>query len=239
MRAAAGAPAPPPALIPFVYSYVELSRGSGAAGFILALASLAPVAVLVSLCTLLASRRDLATAALLAGQIVNEALNHALKYAARVPRPTPSLHPAFDEQSPYAWPSDHAQFAAFTAAYICRWAPRRWAVGARAHAATRAAALAAAALVCASRVALGYHTRAQVAAGAAVGAAAGALWFEFVEAALRPRFAALAATPLARALLIRDATHVRDVLAVEYAATLAARAGKAADAPAGARDDAV
>ena len=78
-------------LVPFTYTHVEYEAGD-ALGRAAALASLAPIFFVVALATSLAQRRDLGTAALLAGQLANEVLNTALKRALRAPRPT-SLHP--------------------------------------------------------------------------------------------------------------------------------------------------
>jgi membrane-associated phospholipid phosphatase len=115
-------------------------------------------------------------------------------------------------------PSNHAQFAGFAAAYFCLWAlSGRWRVAPAWRRAAACAAAAAAAAVCASRVYLRYHDAAQVAAGVAVGAAAAAAWHVAVERACRPRFAAVAASPLARALLVRDCSAA-NVIEDEYAA---------------------
>jgi membrane-associated phospholipid phosphatase len=202
-------------LQPFVYSFIEYEAGD-TLGFVFALSALYPLFVLSALLTLLASRRDLHTASLLAGQVLNEALNHALKRAARAARPAPSAHPAFDAQSPYGWPSDHAQFTAFFAVYALLWAPRHWGVGPVWRALACGLCALAALVVGAGRVYLGYHTALQVASGWGVGAAAAVAWFACVERALRPRFAAVAGWQLARWAWVRDLTATRNVLKAEY-----------------------
>jgi dolichyldiphosphatase len=204
-------------LTPFVYTFVEYEAGD-ALGFLLALSALAPIFVLSALLTLLASRRDLHTLALLCGQLLNEALNHVLKYAARVPRPAATEHAAFNAQSPYAWPSDHAQFMAFFAAYVLLWAPRHWGVGPVWRALACGLCALAALAVGAGRVYLGYHTWLQVGSGWAVGAAAAAAHFALVERVLRPRFARVAAWQVARWAWVRDLTATRNALKVEYEA---------------------
>ncbi len=211
-------------LRPFVYTFLEYEEGDRL-GFLFCLSSLLPVFVLSALLTLLLSRRDLATAALLAGQLLNEVLNHALKALLAVPRPQPSRHAAFDAQSPLAMPSDHAQFAFFAAVSLLLWAPRHWHTGAVWRALACGAALLAALAVAAGRVYLGYHSLAQVAAGAGVGAAFAAAWFAVVERALRPRFARVAAWQIARWAWVRDLTHVRNALKLEYEATARGKGG--------------
>lgn len=204
-------------LEPFTYTHVEYEAGD-VLGPLWSLASLLPIAWLVSLATLLASRRDLATAALLCGQLLNEVLNKVLKRTLRVPRPT-TLHPHAPE---FGMPSNHAQFAAFAAVYVALWAMSgRWHVSVTWRRVAAVVALLAAAAVCASRLALRYHSAEQVAVGAAMGAIAAAAWFGAVEAWLRPHFANIVAHPLSRALLIRDCTHAH-ALADEYAAVASA-----------------
>ena len=211
-------------LRPFSLTHVEYEAGSRL-GLLCAVLSLAPPFVICAHATLLASRRDLGAAALLAGALLNVAANGALKAAAREPRPP---HPALrqpDGGDAFGWPSAHAQFAFFYAAYAALWAlSGRWRVRLRVwRALVAAGALVAAAGVAASRVALGYHTQQQVAAGAGIGAALGAVFFAFVELALRPRFAALAAWAPLRALRVRDCSEI-DTLLVEYEAVEAAAA---------------
>ena len=228
--------APPPAesaaellrpLRAFSLTHVQYAHGDpwGAPA---ALVTLAPVYVMVAYATLVAVRRDLATAALCAGQLANEGVNYALKHAIRQPRP-PMVAPgavAFPERGlKYGMPSDHSQFMGFLAAYLALWALRCWRAPRAQRALLVALAQAAAVAVAASRVYLGYHTPAQAAAGYGVGCVTGAVWFAAVQALARPLFPAIAGSALGRALQLRDATRVDDVLAVEYRATVAAASG--------------
>jgi len=213
-------------LQPFSLTHVEYIPGD-ALGWLASLASLAPVFWLAVAAATLVQRRDLGCAAYLCGQLANEVLNWLLKRALAQPRPAAAavhLHAG----PVYGMPSNHAQFAGFFAASACAWAASgRGCGGARARAAAAAAAaLAAAAAVGASRVYLHYHSVEQVVAGWAVGAAAGTAWAALVDGALRPHFARLAATPLARTCGVRDASVV-DVLRIEYEAVVAAAAAAA------------
>jgi dolichyldiphosphatase len=224
--------APPPVeamaaeLRAFSLTHVQYARGDpwGAPA---ALVTLAPVYVMVAYATLVVTRRDLATAALCAGQLANEAVNYALKHAIREPRPPmPAGAVPFTERGlKYGMPSDHSQFMGFLAAYLALWALRCWRAPRAQRALLVALAQAAAVAVAASRVYLGYHTPAQAAAGYGVGCVTGAVWFAAVQALARPLFPAIAGSALGRALQLRDATRVDDVLAVEYRATVAAASG--------------
>jgi dolichyldiphosphatase len=209
----------------FSYTHVLYPDGDRL-GWVFALLTLTPIFVMVSYATLLASRRDLATAALTAGQLLNEVLNYVLKHAVREPRPT-HVHTHWKDQPKFAMPSNHAQFVGFTATYLVLWVVRRWRVPAAYRALAVAGLLGGAAAVGVSRVYLAYHTTAQILVGWAVGAAAGCAWFGVTESVLRPLFPRVASWPLSRALLLRDCSAVEDVLTVEYEATVrAAAAGR-------------
>ena len=168
-------------LKPFYLTHFEYEEND-TLGKLAALASLAPIFAIVAFCTLIASRRDLATPAFLLGQLLNEGVNAALKRALRQPRPPSQLR--HSGPADFGMPSAPAQVCFFFCVYVTLWALRHWRVGAPWRAASAAAAAAGAAAVAASRVYLRYHSVPQVAAGAGVGAACGLLWFLFVEALL-------------------------------------------------------
>jgi dolichyldiphosphatase len=203
-----------PLVQPFSLTYVVYPVGD-TFGELFALLSLAPVFIIVALATLLASRRDLATACFLVGQLGNEVLNWVLKHAVKAVRPASVLGRAWVPQ--YGWPSNHCQFMGFSAAYVCLWAGSRWRVGSSWRLLTCATALALAALVAASRLYLGYHDREQVGAGLVIGALAGAAWFGLTELALRPLFPSIVSSHLGRWAWVRDGSNV-DVLRAEYEA---------------------
>jgi dolichyldiphosphatase len=199
---------------PFSLTYV-VYPAHDKVGQLFALLSLTPVFVIVALTTLLASRRDLGTAAFLAGQLLNEALNWVLKHTVKAERPASVGGHAWVPK--YGWPSNHSQFMGFAAAYVCLWAAYKWRAGARWRLLTGVAAITLAALVGYSRLYLGYHDVIQVAAGLGIGALAGAAWHGFVEGVLRPQFPAIAATRLAQWAWVRDMSNVH-VLRAEYEA---------------------
>lgn len=202
---------------PFTSTFV-VYHGGDRLGFLLAGASLAPVFVIVAYATLLASRRDLATAAALAGQLLNEVLNAVLKRAVAQERPTHALS-AYSPR--YGWPSNHAQFMGYLAAYMCAWSLLRWGVAPRWRWASAALWAASAVLVAWSRVYLTYHTHGQVVAGLAIGAGVGVAWWAVVETLLRPAFPVIQQWRISRALLVRDCSACPNVLQAEYDATKA------------------
>jgi dolichyldiphosphatase len=208
-------------LTPLDLTFVEYTKGDRL-GKLCALLSCAPPFLLVSLATLLASRRDLATLALACGLLASAALSAALKPLIRQPRPQ-GFGLAHADGYEHGMPSSHALFCAFAGAHVACWAlSGRWREPSLlCRLALAAGALAGAAAVAGARVYLHYHTAEQVAVGGALGAALGAAWFAATEALLRPHFAALAATPLARWLRVRDCSAV-DVLRVEYEAVAGA-----------------
>ncbi len=204
----------PEQLHPLSATYVVYQQGD-LLGELLALISLTPIFIMVAYAVLLASRRDLHTASLLLGQLLNEALNYVLKHIIKEPRPSRASAEFLPE---YGMPSNHAQFMGFWAGYLLLWAASgRWQVGAGWRCCAVLLLLAGTGAVGASRVYLHYHTVQQVLAGCCCGALAGLAWFAATEAALRPRFSAWAQLPWARWLLIRDCSHV-NVLLAEYAA---------------------
>jgi dolichyldiphosphatase len=196
---------------PLSVLHVEYESGD-AIGALAALITQTPIFVMVSYATLLLSRRDLSTASLLLGQLLNEVLNYVLKHACAEPRPVGA--PAFAPE--HGMPSNHAQFIGFLVSAGSLWAVRRWGVGIMWRALSVVSGVALGTAVCASRLYLGYHDTRQVVAGVVVGFLSGASWHVMTEMVLRPAFPAIAATPLARFFLIRDCTHVQNIIMAEY-----------------------
>ena len=74
-----------------------------------------------------------------------------------------------------------------------------------------------------SRVYLGYHTVAQVFAGATLGILVGAAWFWVVNSVLFCYFPAIEESALGRYFCLKDTSHIPDVLKFEYDNARAAR----------------
>lgn len=193
----------------FLPTYIEYPPGSRA-HHALSLCSLLPVCAYVSLLTILVSHRALRAFSALAGLSLSHLLNALLKPLLARPRPPPhpaALHPL----ASHGMPSDHAQQAAFLAAYcallLAAAHPRRAAARPAERAAGLAACAAYAAATAASRVFARAHSPDQVLAGAALGAASAAAWLRLEGV--------VAGTPAARAVL--QSWLVRDVLRLRYA----------------------
>ncbi|MBA0838264.1 hypothetical protein Goarm_010337 [Gossypium armourianum] len=79
-----------------------------------------------------------------------------------------------------------------------------------------------------SRVYLGYHTAAQVFAGAALGTFLVGVWFWLVNSKLFCYFPLIEESALGRFFYVKDTSHISDVLKFEYDNARAARKGMAA-----------
>jgi dolichyldiphosphatase len=213
--------------VPFSVTFCKHLPGDRVGGFA-CLLSLAPIFVLISLGTLLLSRRDPATLLLIAGLIASTLFNDYLKLVIKEPRPCSDTHYcSLSEGDVYGMPSGHTQFQAFAAAYITLWAlTGRWREpSALLRWAVVAGCWGSVALVGSSRLYLHYHTLRQVAVGGALGVVLASLWFALVEG-VRPLFAPLAGSTLGGWLRVRDCSEV-DTLKVEYDAVVAAAAAAA------------
>lgn len=149
-----------------------------------------------------------------AGQLINEALNLVLKKVIKEPRPLGAPRVGFDS---HGMPSSHAQFMGFYLAFSCcvllfrvRDVSAHWKLGATAFNAAVTAA------VLHGRMLLGFHTSPQVAVGFGVGVAVGLTYFALAHRALFPAFARVTRWPLMRALCMRDAACVENVIQFEY-----------------------
>ncbi|KAI9179822.1 hypothetical protein H9P43_005153 [Blastocladiella emersonii ATCC 22665] len=169
----------PPGYTALSLTHVLVPSGSGLAylaSYLLAYATLLPLAMVVSYATLCVSRwRQSVWRIMFAGQLANEGINFVLKRWIREHRPSPC------HGKGYGMPSSHAQFMAYFVAFsllLIRLERNRvQATHPLLQPALQAAIAGAAVLVIYSRVHLEYHTVAQVLAGTAIGLVTGTLWF--------------------------------------------------------------
>lgn len=216
--AAAASALPPPSLRPLSLTHVVYMDGH----LPWAAITLSPLCLIVATVTLVVARREAHAVGLCVGMVTSEVVNHLLKAA--IAQPRPAFPGVFTPG--HGMPSDHAQFTTFFFVFAAAFFARRRAVlragvlPAWEEAALVAALGVNAVLTAASRVVLGYHTAAQVVAGGGVGAALGAAWAAAVVVVGEPAAAAAVASPLGRALRLRDSSWTPDALAVERDALL-------------------
>jgi len=188
-----------------------------------ALLSLAPPLAMVSLFTLVLSRRDFATLCLVFSSLFCVALCVILKNIIKDPRPTLSGHSLASDDL-YGMPSNHTQLISFLATYLVFWAlSGRWMVSFFWRLLLSFSCMLLSILVAWSRIYLGHHSVIQVYVGGFIGSLLGCIHF-FVIEFLRKLgiFQHLALyNPFCKFLLLRDCSNI-DVITVEYNAVIKA-----------------
>jgi hypothetical protein len=184
---------PPPRLVPLLrIAYLETDP----LGPLAAAIELLPLLGCVAMVAWLAARRELRTAWGLCGLALSTAL---------------SLHlPPADALSPSA----HVQAVAFLVAwsFLASW--RRLSRAWRFAGCCTSAALVAA--VASARVHLGDDTLPQVSAGALLGSGIAGMWLAAFVTCGRAALLSLLESRLGRSLLLRDSSHIPDLLAAEH-----------------------
>ncbi|XP_047497000.1 dolichyldiphosphatase 1-like [Penaeus chinensis] len=201
----------------FSLTHVEYPKGD-IIGQLLAISSLAPVAIIVGFVTLILFRRDLHTITFFAGALLNEGINLLLKHIIAEPRPW--LRKGLYTE--YGMPSSHSQMMWFFAAYCVLFLIFRlrhisssmmellWKV------VVAVCLITAAFIVMYSRVYLLYHTWGQVLWGALVGIILGFGWFTLTHLTLTPLFPIVASWKVCETLMIRDTSLIPNILWFEY-----------------------
>jgi len=189
-------------------------------GKILAIYSLAPIAIAIILFTWFMSRRDLHTFTLGLGVICNHGINHFLKQFFKEPRPV-LRETVFEE---YGMPSNHSQYMWFVCFYLVLFVKYRlrllntkgeiiWKLIAG------VLSLASAGIMAYSRVYLGYHTVPQVVWGSVVGAVFALVWFLITQILFTPLYARIANWRISEFFMIRDCTGIPNIMWFEYVHT--------------------
>lgn len=167
-------------------------------------------------------RRELQSMFFALGLIISQAINEFIKTSVQQARPeTCALLEMCDS---HGWPSSHSQYMFFFAVYFTLLTYKRfgilfrkqmWVVG--------LVIWPLAVLTMYSRVYLGYHTVAQVFAGAALGIFLGGAWFWVVNSFLRCYFPIIEESAFGRMFYVKDTSHIPNLLKFEYENARAAR----------------
>lgn len=193
-------------------------------GLFLAWVSLVPVFIsLGGFVSHFVFRREIQSMFFFLGLVASQLLNEFIKDSVQQARPDTC---AFLETcDSHGWPSSHSQYMFFFTVYFTLLSSSRRNRAAEGgwwfHAS--AASWSLAALTLYSRVYLGYHTVAQVFAGAFLGTVLGAGWFWVVNSWLCCFFTAIEESAFGRFFYVKDTSHIPNVLKFEYDNSRAAR----------------
>ncbi|KAJ3682819.1 hypothetical protein LUZ60_013046 [Juncus effusus] len=217
------APPIPHSLKAITLTHVRYRRGDPV-GLCLAWVSLVPVFIsLGGFVSHFLFRREIQGLCFTLGLIISQFLNELVKSSVQQSRPeTCKLLEACDS---HGWPSSHSQYMFFFAIYLTLLALKGKTQVAHGKSQLFFAVLPwpFAVLTMYSRVYLGYHTVAQVFAGAALGLVLGAGWYWIVNSILVEYFPAIEESAIGRWLYIKDTSHIPNALKFEYDNARAAR----------------
>ena len=213
---------PHPPLKAVTLTHVRYQRGDRF-GHFLAWVSLVPVFIsLGGFVSHFIFRRELQGMCFALGLLISQFINEVIKKSVQQARPeTCALLEMCDS---HGWPSSHSQYMFFFAVYFTLLSYKgivlltgkyRWIAS--------FAWWLLAVLTMYSRVYLGYHTVAQVFAGATLGIILGAVWFWVVNSVLFCYFPFIEESAFGRWFYIKDTSHIHNVLEFEYEKARAAR----------------
>ncbi|OIT01305.1 PREDICTED: lipid phosphate phosphatase gamma, chloroplastic [Nicotiana attenuata] len=167
-------------------------------------------------------RRELQGMFFAIGLLISQFINEIIKKSFQQARPeTCALLEVCDS---HGWPSSHSQYMFFFAVYITLLTYRKLGLICRNQLwVVLLLVWPMAVLTLYSRVYLGYHTVAQVFAGATLGAVLGGGWFWIVNNVLSGFFPILEESAFGRFFYVKDTSHLPNVLKFEYENARAAR----------------
>lgn len=203
-------------------THVRYQRGDQV-GHFLAWVSLVPVFIsLGGFVSHFIFRRELQGMFFALGLLISQFVNEFIKTSVQQARPeTCALLEMCDS---HGWPSSHSQYMFFYAMYFTLLTFK----GAGIWETTQKVLVnslhwSLALMTMYSRVYLGYHTVAQVFAGAALGIVLGAVWYWVVYYGLYCYFPVIEESSFGRMFYIKDTSHIPNVLKFEYDNARAAR----------------
>ncbi|KAH7844616.1 hypothetical protein Vadar_029952 [Vaccinium darrowii] len=167
-------------------------------------------------------RRELQTMFFALGLVFSQFINELIKQSVQQARPETCF--LLETCDSHGWPSSHSQYMFFFATYFTLLTYYRFGVlGRNQMAVAFFVVWPLALLTMYSRVYLGYHTVAQVFAGAGLGIVVGAAWFWVVNSVIRVYFPIIEESAFGRLFYIKDTSHIPNVLKFEYENARAAR----------------
>ena len=217
-----------PSLKAVTLTHVRYQRGDRL-GHFLAWVSLVPVFIsLGGFVSHFIFRRELQGIFFAIGLLISQVVNEVIKTSVQQARPeTCALLEMCDS---HGWPSSHSQYMFFFAMYftlMTSWEIGFWDSKNNLFLNFLTWSLAISTMY--SRVYLGYHTVAQVFAGAALGIFLGAFWFWIVNSKLARCFPAIEESVFGRMFYVKDTSHIHNVLKFEYDQARAERVKMAAN----------
>ncbi|XP_042475653.1 lipid phosphate phosphatase gamma-like [Macadamia integrifolia] len=167
-------------------------------------------------------RRELQGMFFALGLLISQFLNDLVKTSVQQARPeTCAMLEMCDS---HGWPSSHSQYMCFFAIYFTFLTYRGIGFPTETQKfIVSSISWATAILTMYSRVYLGYHTVAQVFAGATLGIVLGALWYWVVNYRLVFYFPAIEESAFGRMFYVKDSSHIPNVMKFEYDNARAAR----------------
>lgn len=221
---------PPPSLKAVTLTHVRYEPGDYF-GHFLAWVSLIPVFIsLGGFVTHFLFRREIQGLCFALGLLFSQFFNELIKSSVQQSRPTTCA--ILEMCDSHGWPSSHSQYMFFFATYfslLCLTGTGGTASSWRWRFLQALFPWPTAFLTLYSRVYLGYHTEAQVFAGAILGVFLGVVWFWIVNNLLVDYFPRIEESALGRFFYIKDTSHIPNVLKFEYDNTRAARQKMATD----------
>ncbi|KAJ0978223.1 hypothetical protein J5N97_013697 [Dioscorea zingiberensis] len=202
-------------------THVRYRRGDSL-GHFLAWVSLIPVFIsLGGFVSHFLFRRELQGLFFALGLLFSQVFNEFVKTSVQQSRPATCA--ALEMCDSHGWPSSHSQYMFFFAIYFSLLCIRGLGISPRSRPFLAFLPWPPAILTMYSRVYLGYHTVAQVFAGAGLGLLLGAVWFWVVNSILVDYFPAIEESWIGQLLYIKDSSHIENVLKFEYDNARAAR----------------
>ncbi|CAO2813821.1 unnamed protein product [Amaranthus hypochondriacus] len=212
-------PIPVPSLKAITLTHVRYPRGDKI-GHFLAWISLIPVFIsLGGFVSHFFFRRELQAMFFALGLLISQIISETIKSCVRQSRPETCA--LLEVCESHGWPSSHSQYMFFFAmyftltSYLHQKSTGKYIV--------EIISWCLAVLTMFSRVYLGYHSIAQVFAGAILGTFLGGVWFWVVNRVLIQYFPMIEDSAFGRMFYIKDTTHICNVLKFEYDNARAAR----------------